>query len=198
RAVKDLPVNARLFLEDGLLTGSGYRDSIAWENARQEFGLDDECLSVLINRHLIRREERLGLTRLELVHDLLTNVIAESRRRRLEREHWRQEHEKEWRLKNERAVAAAARLNTIAEEWSKHRGRMGSLALKGPLLCQAAELLDKHADLLQQQARDFVDESQRTRRRGRLLWSALAGFILFLSCCYAYQIGSQYDGFVPV
>ena len=86
QAIKDLPAQARLFVEEGLLTSSGYRDSIALEDARSEFGLDDASLASLVNRHLVRREERFGSTRLELVHDLLTGMIARSRDRRQESE----------------------------------------------------------------------------------------------------------------
>ena len=95
QAVGDLPARARLFLEDGLLTSSGYRDGLALEDARTEFGLDNQTLSALINRHLLRREEHSGATRLELVHDLLTGVVAGSRTQRLERLRWQKEREDE-------------------------------------------------------------------------------------------------------
>ena len=59
-------------------------------------------------------------------------------------------------MKNDRAVGLAARLNAVAEDWSKDRRSKTHLLLKGVPLCQAAELLEKHPDLLKPEARDFV------------------------------------------
>ena len=174
RAMLDLPQKARLFLEDGLLTSSGYRDTVALEDARSEFGLEDSWLNTLVARRLIRLEERNGVARIELVHDLLTGVIAESRRRRLERERWKQEFAKEWQSKNEKALRLAARLNTTAEDWNRDQPAKTSLLLKGPPLCQAAELLAKHPELLKPETRELVTASHARRRRGRLLWSVVS------------------------
>ncbi len=85
-ALRDLPARARLFVEDGLLTSSGRRDSLAWEDALAEFGVNEQDVLTLINRHLLRREERSDGTRVELVHDRLAEIVRKRRDSRRERE----------------------------------------------------------------------------------------------------------------
>lgn len=174
RAVQDLPEKARLFLEDGLLTSSGYRDTVALEDARSEFGLEDSWLNTLVARRIIRLEERNGVVRIELVHDLLTGVIAESRRRRLDRVRWKQEQEKEWQSKNEKAIRLATRLNGTAEDWGRDQTANSLLLLKGAPLCQATEILEKHPDLLKPETGEWIIESNRTRRSRRVVWTIVA------------------------
>jgi WD40 repeat protein len=86
RNVADLPAAVRAFVEDQLLTVSGYRDSVAWENALSVPGVTAAALATLIDRRLLRSEHRGGVQRIELTHDLLTGVIRESRDRRQQRE----------------------------------------------------------------------------------------------------------------
>ena len=82
RSVRDLAPEVRTFVEEKLLTVSGYRDSIAVENALSLPGVTREALDRLVDRRLLRREEQDRMQRLELTHDLLTGVIAASRDRR--------------------------------------------------------------------------------------------------------------------
>ncbi|MEO5997041.1 MAG: hypothetical protein ABIN89_09880 [Chitinophagaceae bacterium] len=82
RSISDLPQEVRAFVEEKLLTVSGYRDSIALENAFDTPGVTTAAINLLMDRRLIRREERGGMQRLELTHDLLTEVISASRNRR--------------------------------------------------------------------------------------------------------------------
>ena len=86
RSVVDLPVAARLFVENRLLTKSGYRDNVAVENAVAEDGIGRETIDRLVNRRLLRLEDRFGVQRVELTHDLLTEVIRVSRDSRQQRE----------------------------------------------------------------------------------------------------------------
>ncbi len=86
RNVADLPATVRAFVEDRLLTVSGYRDSVAWENALTVPGVTAADLAKLIDRRLLRSEHRGGVQRIELTHDLLTGVIRDSRDRRQQRE----------------------------------------------------------------------------------------------------------------
>jgi tetratricopeptide (TPR) repeat protein len=79
RSVADVSPSARIFIEEELLTASGYRDSKAVEDAQQQYGLSKEDLALLETRRLLRREERLKVPRIELVHDLLTGVVKASR-----------------------------------------------------------------------------------------------------------------------
>ena len=75
-------IKARHFVEDRLLTTAGYRDSCALENALAEPGIDEVALQILVDRRILRREERVGLVRLELIHDVLAGVAKASRDQR--------------------------------------------------------------------------------------------------------------------
>lgn len=83
-SVADLPPEARAFIEDRLLTVSGYRDSVALENALSTPGMSRAVIDRLVERRLIRIEDRSGTQRIELTHDLLTGVVGSSRKRRRE------------------------------------------------------------------------------------------------------------------
>jgi len=79
-----LDVRVRHFVEDRLLTAAGYRDSCALENALTEPGVSEEAIQTLVDRRILRREERGGLVRLELIHDVLAIVAKASRDARRE------------------------------------------------------------------------------------------------------------------
>ena len=81
RTVGDLPVDVRRFVEERMITVSGFRDSVAVENALSA-GLAVEQIDLLVERRLLRREDRGGVQRIELTHDLLTGVVRASRDRR--------------------------------------------------------------------------------------------------------------------
>jgi WD40 repeat protein len=82
RSVADISPSARIFIEENLLTASGYRDSIAVEDALLK-GLSLEELSLLEKRRLLRREDRMNVPRIELVHDRLTGVVKARRNARI-------------------------------------------------------------------------------------------------------------------
>src|SRR5262249_100934 len=65
-----------------LLTVSGYRDSVALENALSLPGLSRPVIDRLVERRLIRIEDRGGARRIELTHDLPTGVVCSSPGRR--------------------------------------------------------------------------------------------------------------------
>mgnify|MGYP003334638137 CR=1 FL=1 len=109
RALGDQPAAVRAFLEDELLTDSGYRESVAEERVRKGFaeaGAPEGALAVLVDRRLLRVEERLDLRRVEFTHDVLAPVIRRSRDERLERE----------------AKAAMERVGRMAEATRKREG----------------------------------------------------------------------------
>lgn len=85
-ALRGLPSRTRLLIEDGLLTSSGRRDTLAWEDALVEFGVDEKDVLTLIDRHLLRREDRSDGARIELVHDRLAEVVRKHRDSRREKE----------------------------------------------------------------------------------------------------------------
>ena len=89
RALADQPPGVRVFIEDELLTDSGYRESIAEERVRKGFvtaGAPAEALATLVDRRLLRVEERLDVRRVELTHDVLCEVVKASRDARKEQE----------------------------------------------------------------------------------------------------------------
>jgi hypothetical protein len=86
RTVGDLPVEVRRFIEERLLTVSGFRDSVALENALNLPGITGAGINQLVERRLLRREDRGGVQRVELTHDLLTGVVRASRDRRHQQE----------------------------------------------------------------------------------------------------------------
>lgn len=89
RALNDQPAAVRRFIEDEMLTDSGYRESLGEERVRKAFsgaGATPDALAKLVDRRLLRVEERLDLRRVELTHDVLCKVVAESRDLRHARE----------------------------------------------------------------------------------------------------------------
>jgi len=79
RSVADLPEAMRTFVEDRLLTKSGFRDNLALETALEFPGVTRPLIDTLVARRLLRIEERMGLQRVELTHDVLAEVIRASR-----------------------------------------------------------------------------------------------------------------------
>lgn len=89
RALADQPPGVRKFIEDEMLTESGFRESLAEERVLKAFaaaGAAPDALATLVNRRLLRIEERLDLRRAELTHDVLCGVVSASRDLRHERE----------------------------------------------------------------------------------------------------------------
>jgi hypothetical protein len=108
RALADQPAGVRRVIEDDLLTESGYRESLAEERVRKALanaGATPDALATLVNRRLLRIEERLDMRRVELTHDVLCSVVAASRTLRREREA-RDEAERQLAAQREREAAS--------------------------------------------------------------------------------------------
>jgi tetratricopeptide (TPR) repeat protein len=89
RSLADQKPAVRQVIEDELLTSSGFRENIAEERLLSRFkavGADPDTLATLVNRRLLRIEERLDVRRVELTHDVLCGVVKSSRDLRRERE----------------------------------------------------------------------------------------------------------------
>ena len=89
RSLADQPAAVRNIIEDELLTASGFRENVAEERLLSSFesaGAAPDTLAVLVNRRLLRIEERLDIRRVELTHDVLCSVVRSSRDLRHERE----------------------------------------------------------------------------------------------------------------
>ncbi len=107
RALADQPSGVRQVIEDNLLTESGHRESLAEERLQKlltSAGAPPDALATLVNRRLLRIEERLDVRRVELTHDVLCTVVRASRDLRLEREA-RDEAERKLAAQREREIA---------------------------------------------------------------------------------------------
>ncbi|HVT73880.1 MAG TPA: hypothetical protein VHD61_12145 [Lacunisphaera sp.] len=128
RTLADQPAGVRVFIEDELLTESGFRESVAEERVRKGFaaaGAAPDAVARLVDRRLLRVEDRLDLRRVEITHDVLCSVIGASRAIRHEREaleasrrelaaQWEREQATRRQLKRARRIAAVAVLITLA------------------------------------------------------------------------------------
>ena len=78
RSFDGVSPRVRDWVEDRLLTASGYRNRAALEDAIKA-GLPEADFDTLVNRRILHREEREGVVWVELTHDLLTDPALESR-----------------------------------------------------------------------------------------------------------------------
>jgi tetratricopeptide (TPR) repeat protein len=78
-SMANLPPEVRYFVEDRLLTRSGYRTSVALEDALAQKGMTQEIINRLVKRRLLRIEDRFNVPAVELTHDILTTEIRASR-----------------------------------------------------------------------------------------------------------------------
>jgi hypothetical protein len=88
---------AKTLIEDRLITPDGYRENISYESIAKDLLLDSNgepispatakmVLDGLVERRLLTVEERLGVRRVELTHDILTRIVKSSRDKRHEDE----------------------------------------------------------------------------------------------------------------
>jgi WD40 repeat protein len=76
----------RTFIEDRLVKAGGRRNSEPYEEAVNKPGVTVSDISLLVNRRILRIEERARMPWLELTHDRLTGVVRASRDSRRRRE----------------------------------------------------------------------------------------------------------------
>jgi len=166
RALADQPPGVRIFIESELLTDSGYRESIAEERVRKGFaaaGAPAASLAALIDRRLLRVEERLDVRRVELTHDVLCAVVAASRNLR---------HEREAKERAERQLAET-RAQEIAGRRSLRRARMiaavcgffGAVAIASAILgylnLRRARVAEAHAETTRRLAETSRSEAEK-------------------------------------
>lgn len=82
RGFEGLTPSVRAWVEDHLLTSGGFRNSEAVEDAERRPGVTRAAIDELVGRRLLRLEDRFGVLRVELTHDVLTSVARASRDRR--------------------------------------------------------------------------------------------------------------------
>ncbi|MEP6885732.1 MAG: hypothetical protein ABJC66_13375 [Gammaproteobacteria bacterium] len=171
RSLADQPPAVREVIEDDLLTSSGFRENIAEERLLSHFkaaGAAPDTLAVLVNRRLLRIEERLDMRRVELTHDVLCGVVKTSRDLRRERESRKaterllaEQHERE--LATRRALMRARQIAT------------GCI-----VLAAAAVIAAIFAYMSTQRAQRAEIEAQQTRRiseQARLQSERLLGYL---------------------
>jgi hypothetical protein len=154
RALADQPVAVRRIIEDDLLTASGFRESVAEERLITRFteaGAAPNTLATLVNRRLLRIEERLDVRRVELTHDVLCSVVKGSRDLRQERE---AREATERLLAEQRARELAAHRAAV-----RARGIAGGCAVLAALAIVAAI----YGYLSSKRAQHAEAQAQRTR-----------------------------------
>lgn len=121
KTMTGVPETVRIFIEDKLLTPSGYRDSRPLDDAVQQHGIARAELQRLVERRLLRIEERAGVPRVEISHDRLTGAIQASRDARrtavAAREAREREHQLRRRMTRRAGLALVAGLALAAGVW---------------------------------------------------------------------------------
>lgn len=95
RSLADQPEAVAVFIERELLTESGYRDSCAIEDAVRRHAIPVESIQKLVERRVLRQEERFGVLRVELTHDVLAPVVRTNRDKRHAAQAFEAERERE-------------------------------------------------------------------------------------------------------
>ena len=159
RALADQPPGVRRVIEDDLLTSSGFRENVAEErllSRLNEAGAAPGTLALLVNRRLLRIEERLDLRRVELTHDVLCQVVKASRDARQERE---AREAAERRLAEQHARELAARRALVrARQVAAVCTVLALLAIAAAVLAYFSE---RHAQQTQAVAEQARSQSER-------------------------------------
>lgn len=197
RALADQPAGVRRVVEDELLTDSGYRESLAEERVTKALaaaGAPTDALATLVNRRLLRIEDRLDMRRVELTHDVLCNVVLASRDQRHANEA-REEAERQLAVQQEREATtqrALVRARLIATVCSVLMVVAAISAIFGWVNLRRARAADAQAQQARADAEklvgflieDFYTELQPTGRLETL------GKLAHMSVAY-------YDGLPP-
>ena len=174
----------RRFIEEDLITGSGFRKRCDLDDALRQQGVTKEALNRLEQHRILRFEPSEGITWVELTHDLLTEVVSASRRQRREREERAKadaiaaEERKRRKKKNVLIYSACAllalvTLSTILLVQERRRSEESSRLVTEMHLARAERMLEKDdpagAFLLVNQALSSdPDKANATRHRLRL------------------------------
>jgi len=166
RALADQPAGVRQVIEDNLLTESGFRESLAEERVQKAFvatGAPPNTLATLVDRRLLRIEERLDVRRVELTHDVLCSVVRASRDLRLEREA-RDEAERKLAAQRERERAtrkALVRARKIAAVCAVLAVGAAASAIFGFVSTKRAEEAEAKAQHVRQMAETARGEAEK-------------------------------------
>ncbi len=157
--------SARVFVEDQLLTTTGFRKSQPKDDAFAS-GMSEAALKQLIDRHVLRQIDRKDMPRIELTHDLLTEVVKESRDLRHEIEEI--EHHKRERKRHRKRIhvftlaTLILSLSLIFAMFSTHQAKEAESRSERMLNFMANDLYDRllpigRLDLLEEVAQEAYD-----------------------------------------
>jgi AAA+ ATPase superfamily predicted ATPase len=170
----------RKLVEEQLLTTSGLRDSVAVEDIlNEQTGITEDNLAILIDQRLVRIEERAGVRRMELSHDLWTQSIVRSRdeRRHTEeieaREQARraelEERERQRREALEAEKAETEARNQKLERSRRQRTKMLTVSLLAGLAMLVALVytvdLYRKAETATKKAETAANEAEQARKK---------------------------------
>jgi tetratricopeptide (TPR) repeat protein len=161
RALADQPEGVRRFIEDEMLTESGFRESLAEERVLRAFvsaGAAPGALATLVNRRLLRIEERLDVRRVELTHDVLCPVVKGSRDRRHEREK-AEAAERELAAQRDREIATRKAL-IRARRIAAGSAALAILALAGAIFGYVNMGRAREAEARAQQTRELAEKAR--------------------------------------
>jgi tetratricopeptide (TPR) repeat protein len=161
RSLADQPVAVRRTIEDELLTDSGFRENVAEETLVKRFeaaGAAPGALATLVNRRLLRIEERLDVRRVELTHDVICGVVKASRDQRHEREA-RETAERVLEEQRERARAARHALRR-ARAIATGCILLAVLALSAAVFGYVSAQRARRAEHLAQQNRNLAEQAR--------------------------------------
>ena len=161
RSLADQPAAVRRIIEDALLTESGFRENVAEESLLRRLeaaGAPPGALPTLVNRRLLRIEERLDVRRVELIHDVLCGVVKASRDQR---------HEREAREATER-VLAEQRIRERAARHALTRARavaigcvlLALFALSAAVFAYISARRARQAERMAQQSRALAEAAR--------------------------------------
>jgi hypothetical protein len=115
-SLADLGTAVTTFIEEHLITAEGYRDTRPLAEAIDQGGVSRDAIDRLIERRLLRIEERFGTQWIELTHDLLTEVIRQQRDLRRQQSREAQQAEARAQAERERAEQAEAEARAAEAE----------------------------------------------------------------------------------
>lgn len=129
-----MPDSVSRWVATELITEKGFRNSVSKDDATPA-QLSEEQLDRLIDRRLLRMEERHGAMRIELTHDLLTRVVREQRDALRFEELARQ---RELRIEAEQRAERERRLESEARAGRRFKRLAAALGAALVLACAAA------------------------------------------------------------
>lgn len=171
RALAGAPPSVRSFVEDQLVTATGYRTSAVLAEALTVPGFTSALLENLITARLLRVVERPNGKWLELTHDILTEIAARCRIARHERERV----ERAAREEDIRGELRARRIQRLRRTWLSGAGLVLLAAMTLFFFKTRSERVALLQRLRQQRERDAAaGEKQRALMSSLLAASSRA------------------------